>query len=105
MVSISVEALKALIDANGDIFLLDVREPWEFELCHIEGSKNIPMLEINEKMDTLDKDREFVVLCHHGMRSLQVAHFLKSAGIEKVSNLDGGIAAWSARIDPNMPQY
>ena len=101
----TVNELKTLLDAKQRYSLLDVREPWEFEFCHIDGSRNVPMSELPKQIGTLDKDEEFVVICHHGMRSLQVTYYLKNAGIEKVHNLDGGIAAWSATIDPDMPQY
>ena len=102
---ISAEGLRELLDLDRDLSLLDVRETWEFELCHIQGSINIPMAEIVDKLDILDRFGETVVICHHGMRSLQVAAYLENEGFEKVINLEGGIAAWASRIDSQMPQY
>lgn len=85
--------------------LLDVREPWEFQTCHIEGSLHIPMGQIPQNFRQLDPTRETVVICHHGMRSLQVSQFLEKAGFSKVINLTGGVDAWSREVDPNMPVY
>ena len=102
---ISAEGLRELLNLDRDLSLLDVRETWEFELCHIQGSINIPMAEIVDKLDILDRSGETVVICHHGMRSLQVAAYLEIEGFKKVINLEGGIAAWASRIDSQMPQY
>lgn len=85
--------------------LLDVREPWEFQTCHIEGSLHIPMGQIPQNFRQLDPSRETVVICHHGMRSLQVSQFLEKAGFSKVINLTGGVDAWAREVDPNMPVY
>ncbi|MEI8277886.1 MAG: rhodanese-like domain-containing protein [Hyphomicrobiales bacterium] len=85
--------------------VLDVREPWEHEVCNIAGSRLLPMQEIPARVQELPADTDIVVLCHHGMRSLQVAQFLKQSGLERVSNLSGGIAAWAAQVDPDMSQY
>ena len=85
--------------------VLDVREPWEHEVCNIAGSRLLPMQDIPARVKELPTDTDIVVLCHHGMRSLQVAQFLKQSGLERVSNLSGGIAAWAAQVDPDMSQY
>ena len=85
--------------------VLDVREPWEHEVCNIAGSRLLPMQDVPARVKELPADTDIVVLCHHGMRSLQVAQFLKQSGLERVSNLSGGIAAWAAQVDPDMPQY
>ena len=85
--------------------VLDVREPWEHEVCNIAGSCLLPMQDIPARVKELPADTDIVVLCHHGMRSLQVAQFLKQSGLERVSNLSGGIAAWAAQVDPDMSQY
>jgi len=85
--------------------VLDVREPWEHEVCNIAGSRLLPMQDIPARVQELPTDTDIVVLCHHGMRSLQVAQFLKQSGLERVSNLSGGIAAWAAQVDPDMSQY
>ena len=84
--------------------LLDVREPWEFELCHLPGSQLIPMHLVPTRLAELNPDDEFVIVCHHGGRSMQVAHFLASHGYEVV-NIAGGIHAWSTQVDPSVPVY
>lgn len=85
--------------------LLDVREPWEFQLCHIAGSEPMPMGTVPARMAELDPERETVVICHHGGRSAQVCMYLELQGYGKVINLAGGVAGWAARVDPSMPQY
>ena len=85
--------------------VLDVREPWEHEICNIPDSKLLPMQEIPARLQELPADTDIVVVCHHGMRSLQVAQFLKQSGLARVFNLSGGIAAWAAQVDPDMSQY
>jgi rhodanese-related sulfurtransferase len=85
--------------------LLDVREPWEFEKCHLEGSVLIPMREVPDSLDDLDQQKEIVVICHHGIRSRQVAYYLEHAGFDKVINLEGGVEAWAQDIDQTMQRY
>jgi rhodanese-related sulfurtransferase len=85
--------------------LLDVREPWEFSICRIEGSQSIPMRQIPATAAQLDPDRETVVICHHGIRSYQVARYLEQRGFSRVINLEGGVAAWARDQDPTMPVY
>ena len=85
--------------------LLDVREPIEFNYCHIEGSTSMPMSQVFLGLNTLDPEQETVVICHHGMRSAQVANFLISHGFKHISNLAGGVAAWARDVDPTMPTY
>ena len=85
--------------------LLDVREPWEFETCRIEGAQSLPMRSIPQRIAELDADAEIVAICHHGMRSLQVAAFLEQNGFKNLYNLHGGVAAWAAQVDPQMPTY
>ena len=86
-------------------FLLDVRENWEYETCHIEGSTLITMNTIPARLDDLDEDAAIVCICHHGARSMQVAAFLERNGLSKVSNLTGGIHAWAVQVDSAMPKY
>jgi len=86
-------------------FLLDVREPWEFDICHIENSVSLPMALIPERLNELDNQQELVVICHHGIRSRQVAMYLEGNGFSNVINLTGGVAAWAQEIDKNMSQY
>jgi rhodanese-related sulfurtransferase len=85
--------------------LLDVREPWEVAICALPGSTFIPMREIPARAGELDPARPIVCLCHHGMRSMQVAAFLEHRGFTNVSNLAGGIDAWSRDVDPGCPTY
>ena len=85
--------------------LLDVRIQAEFQICHIPGSRHIPMDEIPLAYKELDPNREIVVICHRGMRSAKVADFLRQSGFTKVLNLAGGIDAWAREIDPDMPAY
>lgn len=99
--------LKAWLDdpARKAPVLLDVREPWEFELCHLAGSQLMPMSSVPARIDELDPAAETVVICHHGGRSMQVAMFLAQRGFGRVINLAGGVAGWAAQVDPAMPQY
>ena len=103
--SLSASQLKTKLEAEEDIFLLDVREPVEFEYAQIAGSTLIPLNEIPARLDEIDFDKEIVVICHHGMRSLQAARFLDQVGFKKVNNLDGGINAWSMECDSSVPRY
>jgi rhodanese-related sulfurtransferase len=92
-------------DARPGPFLLDVREPWEFETCHIAGATLMPMQTIPARIDDLDEEAAIVCICHHGARSLQVAAFLERHGFGKVSNLTGGVHAWAVQVDSAMPKY
>jgi rhodanese-related sulfurtransferase len=85
--------------------LLDVREPWEFETCHIAQSVSMPMQTVTSRLQELADDANFVVICHHGARSQQVAMFLARNGYQKVFNLQGGIDAWARSVDPSIPLY
>ncbi len=91
--------------ARDQPLLLDVREPWEFERCHIEGSLLIPMNSIPSRLGELPADRDIVVICHHGVRSFHVARFLDHNGFTRVINLTGGVDAWAKEADPSMPTY
>jgi rhodanese-related sulfurtransferase len=86
--------------------LLDVREPWEYRHCRIEGSELMPMGNVRSEAPQLDPDRETVVICHHGIRSFSVARYLEhELGFSNVVNLTGGVAAWQREVDPDMPTY
>ena len=85
--------------------LLDVREQWEFDTCYIAGSELVPMREVPEFAEELDKQQEIVVICHHGIRSRQVGIYLERLGFENVINLEGGVEAWAQQIDPQMKRY
>lgn len=97
--------LKAYLTKGVKPLLLDVREPWEFKICHIEGSQLLPMHQIPYQLNNFDPDQEVVVICHHGIRSRQVGRFLETAGFTKIINLQGGLAAWAKEVDPEMPVY
>ena len=99
--------LKAWLDDAGrdPPLLLDVREPWEFERCHIPGSVHLPMNGIPTRFRELDAGREIVVICHHGVRSFHVARFLEHNGFTNVVNLSGGVDAWAKEADPTMHTY
>jgi rhodanese-related sulfurtransferase len=90
---------------NSRPLLIDVREPWEFEICHLPGSVNIPMGEIAQHMKAIREARECVMICHHGVRSVQVIGHLQQQGIRHMINLEGGVDAWARVVDKNMPLY
>lgn len=94
-----------LSETDSDPLLLDVREPWEFGICHIAGSQLIPMGQIPTSLGGLDGGRETVVICHHGIRSRQVAMFLEYQGFANVINLSGGVDAWARDVDRGMATY
>jgi rhodanese-related sulfurtransferase len=103
--AIEPRALKERIDRGEQVFILDVREPFETELARFPGASHIPMGDVPSRLQELDPDRETVVVCHHGIRSAQVAMYLARMGFERVLNLTGGIDAWSEDADPATPRY
>lgn len=91
---------------QASLLLLDVREPDEYEFCHIEGSLHIPMSEIALRAEELPDKQTIVIVCHHGMRSLQVAMYLQQLDrFQRIVNLRGGVDAWATEVDPSMPRY
>jgi rhodanese-related sulfurtransferase len=103
---ITPENLKSLLVSNSDIVVLDCREPWEFETAQIAGSRHIPMNEIPARFQQeLDVDKHIIVVCHHGVRSMNVTMWLRRQGLEKVQSLSGGIDLWARAIDPTVPLY
>jgi adenylyltransferase/sulfurtransferase len=102
---ITVEEVKARLDAGEEFVLIDVREPREFQFCRIEGAQLRPLGQIRQWMQSLDKNAETVVYCHHGMRSDQAAVFLAHNGFTNVRNMIGGIDEWSRRVDAAVPRY
>jgi adenylyltransferase/sulfurtransferase len=102
--AISVEELKKKLDAKADVFILDVREPHEYQICNLKGYL-IPVGDLPKRVNELDSSREIVVHCKMGGRSAKAVYFLRRAGFTKVYNLTGGILAWADRIDPKMPKY
>ena len=105
MQTILPEELKKRLDAGEKPILLDVREPWEFSICKIEGSVNISMSEPEKLISELNANDEIIAICHHGMRSFQVCNYLENNAFNKVLNLDGGIDSWAKTIDTDMAQY
>jgi len=86
--------------------LIDVREPWEFATSHIEGSVPMPMGDVPARAhQELDPEERLVVLCHHGMRSMNVTVWLRNQGFDQAQSLRGGIEAWSAEVDTSIPRY
>ena len=103
---ITPDVVKVSRDRQDSFILLDVREPWEFQTSHIEGSKHIPMGDIPSRAhQELDPDEHIVVVCHHGVRSLSVTNWLRQQGFENAQSMRGGIDAWSRQIDPKVPLY
>ena len=101
---IQPEELKQRLDAGEDIFILDVREPHEYQICNLNGYL-IPLGDLPKRVHELDSSREIVAHCRSGVRSAKAVDFLRQAGFRKVKNLAGGVLAWSDRVDPKMPKY
>ena len=100
----STEAAALLKD--GTARLIDVREPWEFATARIDGSVEMPMGDVPSRAHReLDPDERLVVVCHHGMRSMNVTVWLRNQGFEQAQSLRGGIDAWSAEVDPKVGRY
>ena len=102
---LSTTELKNKIQQEDTIFLLDVREPHEFQYAHIANSVLIPLNQIPQRLGELDPKQEIVVICHHGMRSQQAANYLERSGFNNIANLKGGIDAWSCDADSSVPRY
>ena len=102
---ITVDEFNNLIKSKKDILILDVRGPNEYQICHIKGSKLIPLGDLPSRVNELDTADDIVVHCHHGVRSLQATMFLRNMGFKKVKSLKGGIDVWAQEYDPDMPRY
>jgi len=102
---ITVDEFHDLINGKKNVVILDVREPHEYEICHIDGSVLIPLGELPSRVNELDTADEIIAYCHLGMRSLRATRFLRQMGFKKVKNLRGGIDAWAEEYDPDMPRY
>ena len=105
MKEISVQDVKAKHDAEEDFLLLDVREPDEIATASIAWATAIPMGQVPQRLAELPKDKPIAVMCHGGGRSARVTAFLNENGYPGAVNVGGGIAAWSAQIDPTVPDY
>jgi sulfur-carrier protein adenylyltransferase/sulfurtransferase len=102
--AMTVEELKQQLDSKKDLFILDVREPHEYQICNLNGYL-IPLGDLPKRVHELDSSREIVAHCRSGVRSGKAVTFLRQAGFKKVHNLTGGILAWADKIDPKMPKY
>jgi sulfur-carrier protein adenylyltransferase/sulfurtransferase len=103
--SITAEELKARLDRGEGLFILDVRNPNEYQICRLPGSRLLPLPELGQRFSEVPRDREVVVHCKSGMRSAKAVQFLREQGYMKLKDLAGGILAWAERIDPSMPKY
>lgn len=104
-IEVTVEEARRQLATTTPPLLIDVREADEFALCHIEGARLIPMNSIPTRLAEIPQDVPVLIHCHHGGRSMKVTHFLRSKGYTQVSNVKGGIDAWSLKVDPKVPRY
>jgi rhodanese-related sulfurtransferase len=102
---ISVKEVNERIARGERLFLVDVREQWEYDLCRIAGAKLIPLGTLPANLNTLLDADEVICYCHHGIRSLDAAVWLRQQGVESAKSMAGGIECWSVEIDPNVPRY
>lgn len=102
---ISPRELKQQLNENRSVLLLDVREPHEYDIVHLEGARLIPLNELPQNVDSLNPAQETVVYCHHGTRSLYATAFLLQNGFANVKNLEGGIDRWTVEIDTTLNRY
>jgi adenylyltransferase/sulfurtransferase len=102
---ITARQLKEELDEGNGLVLLDVREPHEWQIAHLEGALLIPQNDLPERLHELDSADEIVVYCHSGVRSARAVNLLRDAGFRRLKNLRGGITAWANTVDPSMPQY
>lgn len=102
---IDPKSVKELLDRGEVSLFVDVREPWEHEMSHVEGSTLIPLRQIPSNISRFQGAKEIVVFCHHGTRSLNAVNWLRSQGIENARSMAGGIDRWSVEIDPQVPRY
>lgn len=103
--TITALQLKELLSQDASLFVLDVREAKELEICTLPTFFHIPLGNLSKEWKYLPQDRVIITVCHHGYRSLQAAIFLKSHGLGRVLNLQGGLQAWADQVDPLMAQY
>ncbi len=102
---VTATELATELEENPTLVLIDVREPHEWEICHIEGATLVPLGQLPERLNELDGHKEIVTHCHSGVRSMQALEILRAAGFAKVRSLNGGIDAWSTDVDPSVPRY
>jgi rhodanese-related sulfurtransferase len=97
--------VKERLDRGESLVLVDVREQWEYDVCRIEGARLVPLGSLAASLNTLPDVDEVICYCHHGMRSLDAATWLRFQGFAKAKSLAGGIERWSVEIDPRVPRY
>lgn len=97
--------VKARLDRNETLLLVDVREPWEFNMCRIDGAKLVPLGSVSSNLQMMEAAESVVVYCHHGQRSLDAVAWLRQQGVEGALSMAGGIERWSREIDPKVPRY
>jgi adenylyltransferase/sulfurtransferase len=97
--------VKERLERRDGFLLVDVREPWEFEMCRIEGAKLVPLGSLPMNLAALESAEDVVVYCHHGRRSLDAVAWLRQQGVEGARSMSGGIERWSREMDPNVPRY
>jgi rhodanese-related sulfurtransferase len=104
-IEITPREVKDLLTRADEVLFVDVREPWEYQTTHIEGSVLIPLREIASNLARLENAGQLVLFCHHGMRSRDAAAWLRAQGVECARSMTGGIERWSTEIDPSVPRY
>lgn len=101
----AIELKRYLEEADPAPLLIDVREPWEFQIARMENARLVPLHTVPRLLDELEPETEMVMICHHGVRSRHAGAFLEQNGFSRVINLVGGIDAWSRTVDPDVPTY
>lgn len=102
---LSPSEIKQLQGTNNEIVLLDVREQWEFDLVHLPGAQLTPLSRFMQILPQLDSEKEYIIYCHHGARSMQVCLFLDSKGFKSLINMAGGIEQYAIEVDQTLPRY
>ena len=97
--------VKRRLDAGENLLLVDVREPWEHDICRLPGAKLVPLGSVPSNLAVFEQAEEVVIYCHHGLRSLDAAVWLRQQGIESARSMAGGIERWSREVDPSVPRY
>jgi len=99
------QLMEYLARAEQPPLLLDVREPWEFDICHLDNAVLMPLGSLPNQLQHIDPEQEIVLICHHGVRSRHAGLFLAQHGFQRLINLEGGIDAWARDVDINMATY
>tara|TARA_Y100001970_G_scaffold181652_1_gene221072 strand:+ start:280 stop:606 length:327 start_codon:yes stop_codon:yes gene_type:complete len=105
MIEKTPEEIKDILESDEKVVILDVREDWEYEICHLDNSLHIPMLQVEDKVETLNKDDTHIMVCHHGIRSRMIGKYLESVGFKNILNLSSGLEGWATDVDHTMKKY